>query len=217
MRVSTQPYQENIRPGFLGDFLNREHLLPGGIKVDAAAFNSVDAVKVTVGVGGAAQGAVTVPATALADAIPSGTVLDFGGAKFARLTATAAKGAVSLAVTALVTALVAGDVAYYNAPGVKKRIAAGTLVGLTNAEIEAGASAGVQWGPAADADDLVRILAYDIPDAEANNDAEVLRVGTLIKVNFLPNWAAISATLKGKIRAAYECTVGAPGQEVPTS
>lgn len=75
----------------------------------------------------------------------------------------------------------------------------------------------MQWGPAADTDDVVRIIAYDIPDADKSNDADVLRIGTLIKVNFLPSWSATSAAIKSKIRAAYECTVGAPGQEVPSS
>jgi len=214
MFPQSTPYQQNIRPGFIGDFLSREHVLPGGIKLDPAQFPGADAIKVTVGTGGAAAAATAVPVVALPGPVPAGTLLDFGGAKFARLTAAAAAGAVSLAVAALPTALVAGDVAYYNDPKNRKRVAGGTLVGLTNAELEAAATSGVKWGPAADADDVVYLLAWDTPDVVDNNNADVLRKGTLIKVNNLPGWDTMSAALKAKIRAMYECTVGAPGQEV---
>jgi hypothetical protein len=72
-----------------------------------------------------------VPVAALSAAIPTGTTLDFGGAKFARLTAPAAVGAVTLTVAALPTALVSGDTATY--PGTKglgnKTLPAGIAVG----------------------------------------------------------------------------------------
>jgi hypothetical protein len=88
-------------------------------------------VIVVVGAAGAAGGATSVPVAALSAAIPSGTTLDFGGAKFARLTAPAAIGAVTLTVAALPTALVSGDTATY--AGTKgsgnKVLKAGTAVG----------------------------------------------------------------------------------------
>lgn len=218
--AKTTPYQKNIRPGFLGDYANREHVLPGGIKLAASTFNGADAVKVVVDTAGAAANANAVPVTALTAEIPAGTTISFGAAgskKFAKTTALVSKGAVSLVVEALATALVAGDIGYYNAPGVTKRVPAGTLVGTTNAALEAGAATGVQWHAAVDADDVVRIMAYDSPDVDTNNDADVLRVGTLIRVNHLPVWATLSAALKAKVRATYEVTVGTPGQEVPAS
>ena len=66
-------FQKNIRPGFIGDVLSRDHLLPGGVKIDAALFNSIDAVKAVVGAAGAAIGATSIPVDALSDKIPSGT------------------------------------------------------------------------------------------------------------------------------------------------
>lgn len=87
------------------------------------------AVVATVGAAGAAIGATSVPVAALTGAIPSGTTLDFGGAKFARLTAAAASGATTLTVAALPTALVSGDTATYAPPGSKKTMLAGTAVG----------------------------------------------------------------------------------------
>ncbi|HEX8177863.1 MAG TPA: hypothetical protein VF543_22430 [Pyrinomonadaceae bacterium] len=289
--VENAGYQKNIRPGWIGDVLSREHLLPGGAKIDAALFNSADAIKVIVGAAGAAAGAavipvdalpgpipasailnfgnyapvvvtvaaggadvddVAIPVDALTGPIPAGTILRFGAKKFARLTANAAAGAVLLAVEALATALVEDDVAnfvggtkqarltaaavkgavslavdelqfalvddevaYYDMPGEPKRIPASTVVGCTYGELEAAGATGMKWGPAADTDDIVRVVAYDIPDADKNNDCELLRPGTLLKVNFMPSWASLSVAVKNKIRAQYEITVGAPGDEVP--
>lgn len=68
---------------------------------------------VTVGVGGAAAAATSVPVTALTKSMPVGTVLEFGTrAKIATLTAAAAVGATSITVSALPNALTAADVAY---------------------------------------------------------------------------------------------------------
>jgi len=101
---------------------------------------------VTVDTGGAAQAATAVPVKALTQALPKGTVLDFGAAgKLAELSADAAVGATSLAVDALPTALVAGDQAQvtgdpktaYGA-GAYKSIPAGTVM----TQLLTGANAG---------------------------------------------------------------------------
>lgn len=287
----TNPYQQNGAPGFIGDTLTRDHVLPGGARINATLFTPADAIAATVGVAGAATGATSVPIAALlapipsgalldfgaraattvtlsanaaqgatsisfaalSRAIPSGTVLDFGGAKFARTAAAAAASATSVAVAALPTALssgdvatvpavsartakvaadaakgassltvealpeslVSGDVAYYTPPGVGRRIAAGTLVGCTYAELEAapaltgGVPGGLLWGPAADSDDIVYFTVYDITDADKKPDADLLRHGSLIFVNHVPGWSNLSSALKAKVRAQYECTVGA--------
>jgi hypothetical protein len=87
-------------------------------------------VIVVVGAAGAAGGATSVPVGALSAAIPNGTTLDFGGAKFARLTAAAAAGALTLTVAALPTALVSTDTATYTTAGTGgKFLKAGTCVG----------------------------------------------------------------------------------------
>lgn len=190
-------------PAWAGDFLDREHVVPGGAKADASAFNGEDAVVVTVGAAGAAVDDTTVPVDALPGAIPSGTVLDFGGKKFARLTAAAAAGAVSLTVAALATALVDNDTATY--AGVKKKfIPSGTLVGRTIAERDAGAA----FGPAADADDEVFLIVHDVTDADKNADIDLYRDKSIVKENYLPGISAMSATLKGKLRAKYICVQG---------
>lgn len=191
-------------PVWAGDFLDREHLVPGGAKVDATQFNATDAVIVTVGAAGAAVDATTVPVDALSGPIPSGTVLDFGGDKFATLTAAAAAAATSLTVRALVTALVDDDTATYKGVG-KKSIAAGTVIGRTYAE----RTAGTAFGPADDSDDEFYLVAFDVTDAAILDDVELYRYGGIVKENRLPDWATLSATVKAALRAAYSTTVGA--------
>ena len=189
-------------PVWTNDFLGPEHLIQGS-KALASAFNAPDAVVVNVGAAGAAGGALAVPVDALSGPIPSGTVLDFGTNKFARLTAAAAAGATSLTVAALPTALVDADVATY--PGVKaKSLPGGTIVGRTIAERDAG----TPYGPAAAADDEVYIVAFDVSDLNRVNDIELVRHNTVIKETFLPGWAGIAAGVVTKVRAAYRCMRG---------
>lgn len=89
-------------------------------------------------------------------------------------------------------------------PDGKKRIQAGTLLGRTFAERDAGA----KFGPAADADDEVLILAFDVTDAVQNDDCTLVNPEmAVIFENRLPGWGSLSATLKGKLRAAYTTIV----------
>lgn len=285
-------FQSNIRPAWCGDVLTRDHVLPGGIKLDPAQFPGLDGVRATVGLAGAAigatsipvdalegpipaetilnfgtlapvvvtvapagalAGATTVPVDALSGPIPNGTTIHLGTNKYVTLNAAAAAGATSLTTLAIPTALVDNDTGTFRG-GTKqarvtaaaeegatsltvdelqfaladdesalymgvntKRVRGGTAVGLTNAELEGAHTDGIMWGPAADSDDVVRLLAYDVPDVDEDNDADLLRPGTLIKVNFLPGWSSLSTAVKNKIRAAYDVTVGAPGEEVAAS
>jgi hypothetical protein len=74
---------------------------------------------ITVGVGGAAQGATTVPVVALPVALPKGLILQFGTDEFVKLSAAAAEGATSISVEALINALEAADTAVYGGTGKK--------------------------------------------------------------------------------------------------
>jgi hypothetical protein len=187
-----------------GDYMDRDHLVPGGAKLDATQFiSALTGTRVVVGAAGAAAAAVAVPVAALANAIPVNTVLDFGGAKFARLTAAAAKGAVTLTTAPLVTALVSGDTATYAGTG-KKNIPSGTLLGRTRAERDAGTPFGVPI----DTDEEIFLLAFDITDADANDDCELYRYNSIVYENFLPDFAAASATIKAFIRSRYVASIG---------
>lgn len=193
-------------PEWAGDFLDREHLVPGGARVDAAQFYPTDSVLVKLN-GAAAADDTSITVDALSGAVPSGTLLHFGQSKeFARTTANAAAGATTIAVEALPSALEDNDEARYGGVGTyPKRIPSGTLIGRTFAERAAGAA----FGPAADADDEVLIVALDVTDAAKNADVELYRPGSIVKENFLPDFAALSSALLTKLRATYVTTRGA--------
>lgn len=201
--ITTYPNQLTT-PIWAGDFLNREHLLPGGAKVDASQFLATDGALVTL-TANALVSATSIAVTALANPIPANTMLRFGAGKYAYSTAAAAAGAVTLAVEALPVALTSGDKATYTGSGTKPvTIVSGTLIGRTWAERDAGTA----FGPAADADEELYFLAFDITDATENNDADLYRHGGLVKETFVPNWAGLSSTLKAFVRSHYQCTVG---------
>lgn len=199
----TQSANTLTAPVWAGDYLDREHLVPGGAKLAAAAFLREDAVTVTVGVAGAAQGATSVPVAALTGPIPSGTILRFSADEYARLSSAAAAGATSLAVEALVNALESGDTATYAGVGAFA-VRSGTLVGRTYAE----RASGDAFGPWTTGDDEVYLVVYDVLDVTANNDVELYRHGGIVKENFLPGFASLAAGALAAIRAAYQTTRG---------
>lgn len=206
--VTTGPTRS--RPVWAGDFGNREHLVPGGVVLDPAQFRQTDAVVVVVGAAGALANATSVPVDALSGPIPSGTVLDFGGKKFARLSAAAAEGATTLAVDALATALVDNDTATYTGATddiALKVVPSGTAIGRTQAEKDAGDP----FGPADAGDDEIFLTYFDVLDPSVDPKAEVYRPGSgsIVKTNFLPEWTGLAAGLQTKLRSLYQTTVGA--------
>lgn len=197
------------RPRWLQDFRSRDHLIPGGVKLDPAAFPREGTVTVTVGTGGALAGAVSIPLASAIPAglkIPAGTILDFTGpGEFALLTADAIEGATALTVEALDAAIEAGDTATYVGTG-KKLVLSGTFVGRTIAERDANAP----YGPAADgdADSETYLLAFSVEDLDDDNDGVLVRPGAVVKENFLPGIAGYSAALLARLRTRYHCVRG---------
>lgn len=213
--LSTSEVNTGIPGSWCKDYTGREHNLPGGIRLDPAEWGMNDEITVTVGAGGAAQGAVAVPVAALDAAIPSGTILDFTGAgKFALLTDDAAEGATSLTVEALPEALAEGDTATYEVEdSASNVVVSGTLIGRTYVERDAGTG----FGPAdvgADAanpnDDEIFLLLFDVSDVSTNPDAEAYRHGGLVAENYLPEWDGFTAAEKAWVRTHYQTTIGAP-------
>lgn len=203
--VSSTNFSLNKLPAWAGDYFGREHVLPGGAKLDASQFLTFDGARAVVDAAGAAGDATTVPLkTPLANAIPSGTTLRFGTKKFATLTAIAAAGATSLTVEALPTALVEDDTAIY-AGTKKKLVPSGTVLGRTLAERDAKTG----YGPALSTDDEVYILVFDVTDADVNPDADLYRWGGIVKETFLPGWDDMDAGLQDVLRNNYTCTIGA--------
>lgn len=190
-------------PEWAGDYLSRDHLVPTPAKVDAAQFNAIDAVKVTL-TAQATAADVSLAVAALTGAIPSGTVLDFGGNKFAKTSAAVAAGAVAIPVGAVPVTIANASVATYAGTGMKT-IPSGTVIGRTLAE----RNAGTNYGPAAAADDEVFITAFDVLDVTKLDDVELYRPGSLVKENFLPGWATLAGAVQTLVRAKYICIRGA--------
>jgi hypothetical protein len=202
-----------VAPNWAAEPIDTYTLVPGGAKLIPTQFPGADAVVVTATANAAADAtSITVSALKYLDgrdipstdiAIPSGSIIDLGAKKFAQLTANAMGGATTLAVEALATAIASGDTTNYLGCG-PKRIESGTILGRTYTERDAGTG----FGPAADSDDEVFILAFTIPNAAENDEADLVRHQTLIKENWLPGFAAASTAIKAKVRASYQTVLG---------
>ena len=96
------------------------------------------------------------------------------------------------------------DAAAFSAGGDgKKRVANGIVVGRTSAERLSGA----KFGPAADADDEVFIVAFDVVDLAINDDVTFYRPTRQVYENKLPGWGTLTPAVQGKVRVAYQCLV----------
>jgi hypothetical protein len=222
--VAQQTFIGNLRqsPVWLKDFANREHLQLFPAKLDPAQFTDQAGVTVTT-TAIAAQSATSVAVTALTPSstlanttliaagnvlIPSGTVLYFGGAKVATLTADAKIGDTALTVAALPTALASGDVATYSVFN-GEFIPSGTFVGRTYAESQAFTA----FGPAATSDDELFLTAFDTVNARYNGDIELVRHNSVVAENLLPGYGASGvlgtsgspSALLTKLRTLYRC------------
>lgn len=201
--IETTPQLLYTHPAWAKDFGSRDHLIPGGGRVDAAQFARSDAVNVALDAA-AAAGDVALTVHALSGPIPAGTTLRFNGGQVAYVTADALAAAVSLTVEALAFAIPDEATAQYRGTG-KVYIRDGIYVGRTYAERDAGTN----FGPAADTDDERFLLYHPINDALTNPDATFYRPGSLVAENHLPGWAGLSAGLKASIRATYRTIKGA--------
>lgn len=194
------------RPRWCADFLSRDHLVPVPAKIDPNAFRDYNAVTVKLN-GNVSADAVALVVDPLTAPIPAGANLYFGESKeLVRVTADAVVGATSITVQAVPTAMEDNDEAYYQQVQNRKYLPSGLLVGRTYAERDAS----TPYGVGDDTDDQLFLTAFEVWDAEQNNDIELVRHGTVIKENYLPEWATISAdaNLLAALRAAYVCIKG---------
>lgn len=106
---------ENTRAVWAAEALSPDKLIPGGAKLAASQFNAEDAAVVTT-TADADPGGTSLTVAALANPIPSGTLLDFGSRAAQTVTAGAAIAtATTLPVTALTAPVPAGTTLYFGA------------------------------------------------------------------------------------------------------
>lgn len=207
--IKTTPSTAFSNPAWAKDYGNREHLVAGGARVDPNQFPRENNVIVTVGTGGAAIGATSIPVTALSGPIPSGTTLRFSNGVSAFTTAAVVAGATAIPVEALGAAVPAGATATYEASG-KIYIRSGTFIGRTIAERDAGTG----FGPVADTDLAAGagegyLLYHDIDDAAENPDATLYRHASMVDEAHLPGFATLTTAQRDYLRARYHCMRGA--------
>jgi hypothetical protein len=211
-------------PEWMGDFGSRDHLMPWPAKLDATQFKDANAVLIVPTAPNSAADttitatAITTPLTAALTALGStsrilraGQIIDFGGAKFARLSQDVNLGDTTIHVDALPTALIVGDVGRVSA-GVVEFIPSGTPVGRTFAERDANTA----FGAAAITDDEIFLTAFDCPNALVNNDIELYRHHSVVKENYLPGYAAYAAGL-GIADPTVAPTLGHTGSDGPAT
>jgi hypothetical protein len=199
-------------PIWAGEFLSPQRLIPAGGKLNLSEFFPTDSVLVTVS-GANAQGATTLNVTALptptgwssGTIIPNGTTIHFGGDEYATVNdASVLPGDTAITVLALTQALEGGETGRYTGTG-KITVPSGTVVGRTFAERDSN----TRYGPATTGDEDVFIVAFDEPSiVENDGDVTLVKPGTVIKENFLPGWAGLSAAVKALVRDRYVTQLG---------
>lgn len=160
----------------------------------------------TVTVAGVPAGATAIPVSALSGALPAGTVLNFGNpGQIAVLPNGAAQGATSL-VTLPLDQGITNAASYTVQAQTFKSLPSGIAVGRTYTERDANAP----FGPAADADDEIFLLAFPVHNLDRINDGVPVRAyaGVVIKENYLPGWSSYSTAIKSALRARYIMTLG---------
>lgn len=192
-----------MQPNWAAEAIGPQNMVPGGAKVDPSAFSYSDAFTVTCTAAATAASSVNVTVSALAQDIPAGYTLNFGGSKYAKLNSAAAAGATTINVN-LAANLSGNETASYPGISGKKLIKAGTFVGRTYTERDAGTA----FGPWTSGDEEVYLLAFDVVDAMNNPDCELLRHGTMVRDTLLPDWSSLASGAKTAIRANYECVRG---------
>lgn len=129
-------WTENTRTVWAAEALSPDKLIPGGAKLAASQWNAEDAAVVTT-TADADPGDTTLAVAALANAIPSGTLLNFGARTAQTVTAGAAIAtATTLPVTALAAPVPAGTTLYF---GTNKfaRVTADAAAGATSLTVAA--------------------------------------------------------------------------------
>lgn len=197
------PYASYLQPNWAAEPIGPQNMIPGGAQIDADQFPYSGAFQVRVTGAVAAGNGVTIPVQALDGDLPNAYILNFGG-KYATLTASAVAGATQITAN-LSAALTGTETAQYMGRGSTKFIKAGTFVGRTWAERDAGVPLGVyQTG-----DTEYYLLAFDVVDAITNPECELLQANTMVRDHLLPGWDDLPSTTKTVIRQKYQCVRGA--------
>lgn len=208
-------------PVWAGDFGGREHILPWPAKIDPTLFTDAAGI-VVINQGIAAIGATVLNVSALTSpavnsitiinndsvVIKARSVLQFGAinsGKFAMVAVDSLVGDTTIQIQPLSVALADQDLATFSTYGIRY-VPAGTLVGRTF--VQRAANGLFHPADVTTPDDEIYLTMFDIIDAIDNNDTEFYRPGSLVKENYLPNYASMNAATLSRIRSIYKTTIG---------
>lgn len=197
-------YDQNSFPAWAAEQLTPDTMVPGGAKLDPTAFPRQDQQIITLAAGivTAGNGKTLTLASALLYPLLAGTILDFGSGEIATLTLNAPKGATSFTNVSLAADLEGGETYLHLGFSPFRIVESGTLVGRTFAERTARFPFGV--ADVTTPDDELFLTASTASDLANNNDVTLLRHGTLIYEDKLPNWAGLTIGAKAAIRSRYQ-------------
>ena len=176
--------------------------IPAGTILDFGAHSTGSIAMIAKVTADAAAGATALTVAALAHEIEDTSVAAFGAGRsaFAQVTVAADANDTTLTVEPLAGPIPDDATATYTVT--TTNVPAGTLVGRTYAE----RAAGTDFGPAATSDDEIYLTAWDVTDLTVNNDVELVRHGTLVYEDLIPDWSSLGATMQAAVRAAYQTT-----------
>ncbi len=136
-RITFTDWETTLGPQWMGDFGDRQNLVPGGALLAASQFSRADEVTVQMSAD-AVRDATTLNVDALSGPVPAGTILDFRTADF---TVTADGNAIatatSITVDALPGAVPAGTILDFEDAGKFALVTADAAAGATSLTVEA--------------------------------------------------------------------------------
>ncbi|NMG11135.1 hypothetical protein [Brasilonema sp. UFV-L1] len=189
---------------WVGESLNYNTLMPHGALINPIGIEAIDKATLEVKTAIAANDKKIELKNKINNGagIPSGMTLTFGATSVIT-SRWASSDATTLEIFPS-PGVIAADTSY-NYPGYGARpLYSGWAVGRTFAERDAG----TPFTLAADTDDEIYLIAFDVPDALRNQEIVLVRHQTRVKENRLPKFSTYSSGLQTKLRAAYQMYIG---------
>lgn len=218
-KVQSSFWRQNDHPAWAGDFLDRNHLVPAGARLNTAVgFPRSDQVVLNLDATSQPQTTVALenPAAKTGKVtgdiiIPSGARLRVGAGHYLQLTAEVAVGDTDITVESTLLDTTTAQDATYDGVALLV-IPSGILIGRTYAQNQAG----TPFELADDSDDIMYLIAFpiqvDLPmnfGGDVEQDVALYRHGSVVKTNFLPDFGGLSAAQTTFLREHYATQLGA--------
>lgn len=202
-RIDHSYWNSESNPTWAGDFFSRDHLVPGAVLLDVAAFSRADEQDIDL-TAVLSVGDTTITVTALTKKIPTGAILRGDNGEYVKLSSAAAVGDTTINIHASLISRLATENLFYEGSD-SLFIPSGTVIGRTFTE----RASGDAFGPCADADEECYVLAFDAWAERGIDFCEgvLYRYGSVVIEDRLPDWSTLSAAVKALLRANYSTII----------